>query len=200
MSDIPAYRFGMSEFTTHPWTFEQDIEHYAQLDVDTVEVCEIKLDPQRIVEQLASIPAHHLAISSVQPQIRTLFPSVSQPEPLDPAARMKRFKQTIDAFGDAARGVPLVTNTGIAPNGNIQHLLDVAVEQYRDVAEHAAQHGAEVGDQDTNLDVWERGDERFEPLAATAHDHEVVSVSTEPSGKRLTDAGGGTSDQLFSLV
>ena len=38
-----------------------------QLGVDTIEVCEFKLDEQRAAEQLALVATHGLAISSVQP-------------------------------------------------------------------------------------------------------------------------------------
>jgi hypothetical protein len=43
--------------------------------------------------------------------------------------------------------------------------------------------GGEVNDQRTNLNVWERGDELFKPIAATAHDHEVIPVGTKSLAK-----------------
>jgi sugar phosphate isomerase/epimerase len=116
----PQYRFGVSEFTTTPWTFEQDVEYYAQLEVEAIEVCEFKLDEQRRDEQLALIAQHGLVISSAQPKVRTLFPSQSQPEPRDPRERMALFSRTIQRFGTLAEGVPFVTNTGQPPQGNIQ--------------------------------------------------------------------------------
>jgi sugar phosphate isomerase/epimerase len=140
----PRYRFGVSEFTTTPWTFEQDIESYGQLGVEAIEVCEFKLDEQRMSEQLAMIAAHGLMISSVQPKVRTLFPSQSQPEPRDPRERMALFSQTIQRFGPLAQGVPFVTNTGIPPQGNIQQVYDVAVEVYRELADVAARFGARI--------------------------------------------------------
>jgi sugar phosphate isomerase/epimerase len=140
----PRYRFGVSEFTTTPWTFEQDIECYAQLGVEAIEVCEFKLDERRIDEQLALIAPRGLMISSVQPRIRTLFPSQSQPEPADPRERMALFQQTIQRFGALAAGVPFVTNTGRPPQGNIQRVYDVAVEVYRSLADEAARFGARI--------------------------------------------------------
>jgi sugar phosphate isomerase/epimerase len=138
------YRFGVSEFTTTPWTFEQDVEAYAQLGVDAIEVCEFKLDKRRSGEQLALIAQHGLKISSVQPNIRTLFPSQSQPEPADPRERMALFSQTIQRFGALAEGVPFVTNTGQPPGGNIQQVYDTAAEVYRDLADEAARFGARI--------------------------------------------------------
>lgn len=140
----PPYRFGISEFTTWPWSFEQDVEQYARLGVDTIEVCEFKLNEREIDRQLGLIAQHGLAISSVQPSTRTLFPSQSQPEPKDVGERMSLFGRTIERFGAMAIDVPFVTNTGIPPNGNIQAVLDTATREYRKVADAAAQHGARV--------------------------------------------------------
>ena len=40
--------------------------------------------------------------------------------------------------------------------------------------------GAEVRNQWPNLDVRQRSDEFFEPIAATAHNHQIVTIDTEP--------------------
>ncbi len=141
---VPQYRFGVSEFTTTPWTFEQDVECYAQLGVEAIEVCEFKLDEQRIDEQLALIAKNGLLISSVQPKVRTLFPSQSQPAPADPRERMALFSQTVQRFGALAQGVPFVTNTGCPPRGNMQEVSEVAAEVYRDLADEAARFGARI--------------------------------------------------------
>jgi sugar phosphate isomerase/epimerase len=140
----PPYQFGISEFTTWPWSFEQDVEGYAQLGVEAIEVCEFKLDRARIDEQLSSITRHNLVISSVQPSTRTLFPSQSQPEPRDVPERMSLFKRSMERFGAVAAGIPFVTNTGIPPNGNIQEVLDTAAREYRAVADFATDLGARV--------------------------------------------------------
>lgn len=138
------YKFGISEFTTWPWSFEQDVETYARLGVDVIEVCEFKLDQQRGREQVAQAGAQGLAISSVQPAVRTLFPSKSQPDPKDVGERMDRFRDTIARLAPSAPGAAFVTNTGIPPNGNIQQVLDTAVTEYRQVADAARDHGVRV--------------------------------------------------------
>jgi sugar phosphate isomerase/epimerase len=136
------FTFSVSEFTTYPWTFEQDVEAYARLGVDAIEVCEFKLDPDRIEAQLALTDRHGLAISSAQPEVRTLFPSQSQPEPVPIPDRTARFRRTIDRFGGRAAGVPFVTNTGNPPNGNVREVFDTAIREYRALAEFAADRGA----------------------------------------------------------
>jgi sugar phosphate isomerase/epimerase len=144
MSTAPAFRFGVSEFTTWPWSFEQDVERYARLGVDAIEVCEFKLPEGDIAPQLARIGETSLAVSSIQPSTRTLFPSQSQPEPNAIPDRMARYRRTIERFGDLARGVPFVTNTGNPPNGNTQEVLDTAAREYRELAAFAAAHGARI--------------------------------------------------------
>jgi sugar phosphate isomerase/epimerase len=151
-SPIP-YQFGVSEFTTNPWSFEQDVETYAQLGVDTIEVCESKLDDQRAGEQLALVDQRGLTISSVQPAVRTLYPSLSQPEPKDVPARMARFRHTIELFKGKARDVPFVTNTGIPPKGNIQEVYDTATREYRDLAGYAAAQGMRVAIEPLNASI-----------------------------------------------
>ena len=47
----------------------------------------------------------------------------------------------------------------------------------------------------TNLDAGKCRDEVFEPVAATAYDHEVVALAAEPPGKSLADAGRSTGDK-----
>ncbi len=155
---IHPYQFGVSEFTTWPWTFAQDVETYARLGVQAIEVCEFKLDPARTEEQMMLPAAHGLAITSVQPSVRTLFPSRSQPEPQDPSERMARFRQTIARLALYAPGVAFVLSTGAPPGGNVQAVLDTAVREWRDMADFAADHGVCVA---------------LEPLSAT-----IMNVET----------------------
>jgi sugar phosphate isomerase/epimerase len=140
----PPYTFGISEFTTWPWSFEQDVERYSALEVETIEVCEFKLDENMLADQLDLIGQNGLTVSSVQPSVRTLFPSQSQPTPKDVPDRMARFRDTIKRFGPVAAGVPFVTNTGNPPGGNMELVLETAAREYRKVADFAAEHGARV--------------------------------------------------------
>jgi hypothetical protein len=107
-----VFRFGVSQFTSTPWGFERDVEEYARLGVEAIEVCEDKLDEERFSEQLALVGEQGLEISSAQPSVRTLFPSRTQPEPKEPGERAAAFRRTVERFGDFADGVPFVLNTG----------------------------------------------------------------------------------------
>ncbi len=145
MTTSLPYRFGVSQFTTWPWSFEQDVENYARLGVDAIEVCEDKLDGERAADQLALVGQQGLTISSVQPAVRTLFPSRMQPEPKDPHERTERFRRTIERVSRFAQeGVPFVSNTGPPPNGNVQDVFDVAAREYRALADFAEAHGVRL--------------------------------------------------------
>jgi sugar phosphate isomerase/epimerase len=143
-ANLPSYQFGISEFTTQPWTFDQDVENYARLGVQAIEVCEAKLDMGRAEAQMRLVTSQGLSVSSVQPKTRTLFPSQSQPKPAVIGERLACFRQTIEALAPWTPGVPFVTNTGIAPDGNIQAAIDTAVWEYRDLADFAAFHGVRI--------------------------------------------------------
>jgi sugar phosphate isomerase/epimerase len=138
------YRFGISQFTTWPWSFEQDVDNYARLGVDDIEVCEDKLDEDRAADQLALVGQQGLTISSVQPAVRTLFPSRMQPEPKDLQERTERFRRTIERVGRFAPDAPFVSNTGPPPNGNVREVFDVAAREYRALADFAEAHGVRL--------------------------------------------------------
>ena len=149
----PDFLFGVSQFTTNPWTFEQDIEAYARLGVQAIEVCEFKLTDDAWQQQMSLPAAHGLAITSIQPVVRTLFPSLSQPVPQDIESRMARFRQSIERLAPYAPGTTFVTNTGIAPNGSIQEVIETAVREYRQLSDFAAGHGARIALEPLNASI-----------------------------------------------
>lgn len=150
---MQEYQFGVSEFTTMPWTFEQDVETYARLGVKAIEICEAKLDPARWREQIALPAAHGLEVTSIQPATRTLFPSLSQPAPLDVGERIELFKGTIARLAPAVPSAVFVTNTGIPPAGDMQRVWDAAIREYQGLAAFAAEHGARVALEPLNASI-----------------------------------------------
>ena len=120
------------------------MENYARLGVEAIEVCEFKLDEDRFAEQLALAGERGLTISSVQPAVRTIFPSRLQPEPKDLDGRTALFRRAIDRVGPFAQGVPFVCNTGPPPEGNVREVLKVAAEKCRALADFASENGVRV--------------------------------------------------------
>ena len=77
--DTLPFAYGVNEFTTMPWSFEEDVENYAALGVEALELCEVKLDDDRTEEQLEMVAEAGLSIYSVQPVVRAMVPSAGQP-------------------------------------------------------------------------------------------------------------------------
>lgn len=142
-NQIQAFPFpiGISEFTTQPWSFEQDVAHYARLGIAVIEVCEEKLDAKRYKEQMAMIAAHGLSVSAVQPLVRTFGSSVMQPEPKNLSERMARLRLSIERLSAFAAGCPFILNTGAPDKGNIDAMVKTTVIELRELAGFAADHG-----------------------------------------------------------
>ena len=140
MDSLP-FVFGISEFTTMPWTFDQDVERYARLGVDTIEVVEAKLDDQRWTEQMRSISAAGLGISGVQPRVRTFFDSKMMPDPKPLDERVACLRRSIERLGRFAPGVPFITNTGAHPKGDMAEAMAVVSRELKELAKVAVDHG-----------------------------------------------------------
>lgn len=144
MDISPPYCFGVSEFTTWNWSFEQDVRNYTKLGVNAIEICEFKLDDDHFEEQVAYAKSAGLTICSIQPKLHSLYPDEPRPDPKYPAERMSLFRRSIDRFGKIAPGSTLISITGAAPDGNYRAAFDTAVREYRALADYAADHGVRV--------------------------------------------------------
>ena len=140
MTKLP-FTFGISEFTTQPWTFDEDVARYARLGVDTIEVVEAKLDGARFADQMRSIAAAGLAISGVQPAVRTFFGSRMMPQPTDLKARIAALRGSIERLARFAPGVPFITNTGAHPKGDMAEAMRLVGDALGELARVAADHG-----------------------------------------------------------
>lgn len=138
--DLP-FRFGVSAFTTMPWSFERDVAHYAQAGVDAIEVVEAKLDDDRLAEQMDAITAAGLTISGVQPRVRTFFASQMMPDPPALEDRVAALRGTIERLAKFAPGVPFITNTGAHPKGDMAEAMRVVARELGELGRIAADHG-----------------------------------------------------------
>lgn len=141
MRSKPALPFGVSEFTTWPWSFERDVERYAAHGIAAIEVCEFKLDKNDYAPQLQSIAAAGLTVSSVQSQVHSLFPDSLAGQPTAPGDRVRHIKAAIERIAPhVPERTPFVAITGAAPGGDTAHVYDTALEAFADLAEFAAKH------------------------------------------------------------
>ena len=139
-TDLP-FTFGISEFTTMPWSFDKDVERYAGLGVATIEVVEAKLDDDRFADQMQSIAGAGLAISGVQPAVRTFFGSKMKPDPKPLDERVACLRASIERLAKYAPGVPFITNTGAHPKGDMAEAMKVVSAKLKELAPVAADHG-----------------------------------------------------------
>ncbi|MCX5616164.1 sugar phosphate isomerase/epimerase [Bombella sp. TMW 2.2559] len=140
MSGFP-FAFGMNEFTTQPWSFEEDLKHYAALGVETIELCESKLDPHRLDEQMALLKESGLKVSSFQPAVRTFGASKMMPYPQEPERRLARLEESMRRYAPHAQDVPFVVNTGAPENGDIMGCITRTVEALRHLCPLAQELG-----------------------------------------------------------
>ncbi|MEO9130689.1 MAG: sugar phosphate isomerase/epimerase family protein [Sphingomonas sp.] len=135
------FTLGISEFTTMPWSFDEDVSRYASLGVDAIEVVEDKLDGDRYVDQMRSIAEAGLTISGIQPSVRTFFASRMMPDPKSIEDRVACLRKSIERLAEYAPGVPFITNTGAHPRGDMAEAMTVVAGKLGELGRVAADHG-----------------------------------------------------------
>lgn len=135
--------FTVSQITTTPWSLAQDLRTYPQLGVG-IELWEKKFEARRLPRQLEELRATGLSISSVQPEVLSIFPNHGGQGPKAPAERLEKLKQTIRRFAPVAQGRPFVTNTGALPGGNEAEVWRTCVRHYQELARFAADQGVRL--------------------------------------------------------
>jgi sugar phosphate isomerase/epimerase len=143
-SSPSAPPFGVSQYTTWPQSFEQDLTLFQALGVENIEVCEAKLDAGNPRPQLERLKASGLKVTSVQPRLHSLFPDQPRPEPASPGERMKLLADSIELFGQYFPGATLVSISGAAPGGDYHEAYKTAAREYRELAKIAEGHGVRV--------------------------------------------------------
>lgn|GEM_PF-6628739 len=82
-------RFGISEFTTWPWSFERDVERYQAHGIAIIEICQFELNRDDYSAQLHLLKDRARGVSSVQSTVHSLFPDSLAPQPTAPEDRVK---------------------------------------------------------------------------------------------------------------
>lgn len=137
-----SYRFGVSEFTTWPWSFERDVERYPEHGITVIEICQFKLNRDDYAPQMRLLKDNAMAVSSVQSTVHSLFPDSLAPQPTAPEDRVRHIKDAITRISPYVPSqTPFVIITGAAPGGNTQLVYDQCLRHFPDLAEFAAQHG-----------------------------------------------------------
>ncbi|MDQ2872710.1 MAG: sugar phosphate isomerase/epimerase [Candidatus Eremiobacteraeota bacterium] len=134
-------RFGVSEFTTWPWSFERDVERYAAHGAAAIEVCEFKLDRNDYAPQLESIVPAGLTVSSVQSTVHSIFPDSLAPQPTAPEDRIRHIREAIERISPhVPENTPFVAITGAAPGGNTERVYERCLKAFDELAGIAQKH------------------------------------------------------------
>ena len=142
---VNSYRFGVSEFTTWPWSFERDVERYSAHSIDVIEICQFKLNREDYSPQLRLLKHNAMSVSSVQSTVHSLFPDSLAPQPSAPGDRVRHIKDAIARISPhVPHQTPFVIITGAAPGGNTQMVYEQCLQHLHDLANFAAQHGMRI--------------------------------------------------------
>ncbi len=141
---LTPLQFGMSQFSTWPQSFEQDLQLYQESGIQYIEVCEGKLEIDNPHPQLQRLRETGLKVPSVQPRLHSLFPDHPRPLPESPGERMLQLRNTINFFGPYFPGTTIVTISGAAPGGNYDLAYRTAAHEYKEAARAAADQGVRL--------------------------------------------------------
>jgi sugar phosphate isomerase/epimerase len=131
--------FGVSQFTTWPWSFERDVERYAAHGVPAIEVCTFKLNKDDDAVQLGAIATAGLTVSSVQSEVHSLFPDSLAGQPTAAEDRVRHIKAAIERVAPhVPEQTPFVVITGAAPGGDTAAVYAKALTALADLAQFAA--------------------------------------------------------------
>lgn len=136
------HTFGISEFTTWPWSFERDLERYPRHGCGAIEVCEFKLDRNDYAPQLKRIADSGMAVSSVQSTVHALFPDSLAPQPTDVEDRIRHIETAFQRIAPhVPPQTPFVIVTGAAPGGDCAKVYETALRAFDRLATAAAKQG-----------------------------------------------------------
>lgn len=135
-------RFGVSQFTTWPWSFERDVREFAALGIGDIEVCEFKLDRDDYAPQFRLLAGAGLAVTSVQTTVHSIFPDSLAPAPAAPERRVAHILEALERIAPLVpEQTPFVVITGAAPGGDCERVYATLLEVLPHLAERAAAHG-----------------------------------------------------------
>jgi sugar phosphate isomerase/epimerase len=142
---VAEYRFGFSEFTTWPWSFKQDVEHYKKHGADCIEVCEFKLAHNDYGDGLKFIEKQGMRVSSVQAKVHSVFVDSMAPTPKEATDRVHAIKEAIEfSAPHLPKGTPFIVITGAPPEGNMRKAIDKTKDALKDLGDFAGKHGMKI--------------------------------------------------------
>lgn len=137
-------KFGFSEFTTWPWTFEKDLAMYKKNGAQYIEVCEFKFAHEEY-DKLALVEPTGLTVGSVQARVHSVFPDTMAPEPKDADDRIAAIEKAIEASAPyLPQRTPFIVITGAEPEKNMRAGIDKTRDALKRLGEFAGQRGMTI--------------------------------------------------------
>ena len=133
----------ISEICTKNSSLKDDVLNYKKNSLG-IELWENKFHPEYFEKEIDWLEQQEIHVSSLQPNVMTIYPSMSVTEPTDPAERVDLFCRAIDRFSRILKGGVMPTQTGADPNGNEDAVWKASVEAYKKIADYAAERGVKI--------------------------------------------------------
>ncbi len=147
-------RFSVSEITTFPRTFAEDVETYAACGCEGMGVWEFKLPPDDDAASIARMRDAGLAATTCIAATFAVFPVPLEGGPDDPAARTDELIASIRRFA-AFDPVVILTVTGHpGPGADPAAARETVVTNLRRAARAAADHGLTLGVEPLHREVY----------------------------------------------
>ncbi|MEO8733516.1 MAG: sugar phosphate isomerase/epimerase family protein [Flavobacteriales bacterium] len=141
----PVPELGMSQFTTLPFSFENDVELCKTTTLKHLEFCEAKLsrDPRGARKQLEKMQEIGVTPVSFQPRVHSLFPDSMAGSPDDPKERVQEMCNGMDRFAEVFQepDMPCVVIGGVVPKGAVRKGEETFKELLPRLCDHAAKLG-----------------------------------------------------------
>ena len=140
---MPYPPFSISETTTYPATFEEDLAAYKAAGVEGIGIWEFKLPKGQDERSIEALQASGLEATICVPEVPCILPDAYFREPRDPIARRKALCAAIRRFA-AFKPAGVMVLSG-APSGNPATDRRVIVEGLKAAADAAGEAGVELG-------------------------------------------------------
>ncbi|OUJ14312.1 sugar phosphate isomerase/epimerase [Acetobacter sp. DsW_063] len=136
-------RLHISEISTKNLTLREDVELYRRHGLG-IELWESKFSHDNFEAEIDWLGEQDIHVSSLQPDVMTVFPSMSVLEPQDPDERVRLFCRAVDRFSRILKGGVMPTQTGALPTGDEDLVWKTSTEAYKKIADYAARRDIKI--------------------------------------------------------
>jgi sugar phosphate isomerase/epimerase len=136
--------FGFSEYCTPMWSLEQDLERFPEAGATCLELCEAKLDFDRLEMQLGLVKQSGLRVSCVQPAVESFFEVKLSATLGNLEANRESLYHSVERVGRNRIGDRINTISGVIPGQTWAEALPTFAREYRELCLRAAHYGIRI--------------------------------------------------------